>query len=112
MLASLRDLTVGTDCYETVRVMKLVGMHELEKVVVENYSFRGTNPDNGDRSEKPQFYVNNCEKLRELRIGYRSFSDYSVCAIENVPSLEVIEIGKQENSGNFKCANEFVLRSA
>ena len=112
MLVSLRELTVGTDCYETVRVMKLMGMHELEKVVVENYCFRGTNPDNGDRSEKPQFYVNNCEKLRELRIGCRSFSDYTVCAIENVPSLEVIQIGNmEESSGNFSGAKEFVLRS-
>ncbi len=31
--------------------------------------------------------------MRELRIGCYSFSDYSVCEIENAPSLEVIRIG-------------------
>ena len=112
MLVSLRELTVESDCYKAVEVVKLVGMHELERVVIGSYCFRGVNPVSGDNCEKGRFCLKDCKKLRELRIGYRSFSDYSVCAIENVPSLEVIEIGKQENSGNFKCANEFVLRSA
>ena len=31
--------------------------------------------------------------MRELKIGCWSFIDYSVCEIENVPSLEVIEMG-------------------
>ena len=52
------------------------------------------------------FYLKNCERLRELKIGRYSFSDYSVCVIENVPSLEVIEIGKMnEDSFNFLYAS-------
>ena len=48
------------------------------------------------------FYLKNCERVRELKIGLYSFSDYSVCEIENVPSLEVIEMGKlYEDSSNF-----------
>ena len=40
--------------------------------------------------------------MRELRIGRVSFSDYSRCEIESVPSLEVIEIGDlKEPSYNF-----------
>ena len=31
--------------------------------------------------------------LRELRVGRYSFSDYSVCEIESVNRLEVIEMG-------------------
>ena len=48
------------------------------------------------------FYLKNCERLRELKMGRYSFSDYSVCEIESVPSLEVIEVGElNEKSYNF-----------
>ena len=40
--------------------------------------------------------------MRELKIGSGSFCDYDVCEIENVPSLEVIEMGElNEESYNF-----------
>ena len=52
------------------------------------------------------FYLKNCERLRELRIGIWSFIDYSVCEIENVPSLEVIEMGESnEWNRNFSYAS-------
>ena len=39
-------------------------------------------------------------------MGRYSFSDYSVCEIENVPSLEVIEMGDvNKESGNFYYAS-------
>ena len=40
-----------------------------------------------------KLYVKNCDALKELKIGRYSFSDYSVIEIENVNSLEVIELG-------------------
>ena len=39
------------------------------------------------------FYLKNCPKLKSLKIGRYSFSDYTVIEIENMDSLEVIEIG-------------------
>ena len=47
-----------------------------------------------DLNSKRHFHVKNCKRLRELKMGCGSFSDCSVCVIENVPSLEVIEMGK------------------
>ena len=41
-----------------------------------------------------KLYVKNCDALKELKIGRFSFSDYSVIEIENVNSLELIEIGE------------------
>ena len=91
----LRVLEVGDECFEYVEEVKLIGLHKLERVMIGKKCFttcyyewpRPINP-NG------HFYLKNCDNLRELRIGYRfSFSDYSVCEIENVPSLEVIEMG-------------------
>ena len=44
-------------------------------------------------------------------MGCLSFADYSVCEIENVPSLEVIEIGElNERSVNF-CDASLELKS-
>ena len=40
-----------------------------------------------------KLYVKNCDALKELKIGPYSFSDYSVIEIENVNSLELIEMG-------------------
>ncbi len=49
-----------------------------------------------------RFYLKDCERLRELKIGCYSFSDYSVCKIDHLPSLEVIEMGElNEDSVNF-----------
>ena len=44
-----------------------------------------------------KLYVKNCDALKELKIGRYSFSDYRVIEIENVNSLELIEIGDMDN---------------
>ena len=50
--------------------------------------------DSSGNNANRKLYVKNCDALKELKIGYYSFSDYSVIEIENVNSLELIEIGK------------------
>ena len=108
---NLRELNVGDECFENVNKVKLIGMGQLERVVIGVNSFTKKN---GWLSYDPNrhFYLKNCERLRELKIGCSSFSDYSVCEIENVPSLEVIEIGElNEWSYNF-CYASLELKSS
>ena len=53
-----------------------------------------------------KLYVKNCDALKELKIGRYSFSDYSVIEIENVNSLELIEMGDMDTlSYNFYYAS-------
>ena len=91
--SSLKVFEVGDYSCAFVDEVMLIGLNQLERVVIGLYSFtkeknwRGNDPNR-------HFYLKDCEKLRELKIGYWSFSDYSVCEIENVPSLEVIEMGE------------------
>ena len=89
----LKVFEVGDDCFMYVKEVKLIGMDRLERVVIGKNSF--TKCRNGCPAYYPNrhFYLKNCERLRELKIGRFSFSDYSTCEIENVPSLEVIEMG-------------------
>ena len=105
VFSNLKVFEVGDYSFAFVEEVKLIGLSQLERVVIGKNSF--TKEKNGGGNDPNRhFYLKNCERLRELKIGYESFSDYSVCEIENVPSLEVIEIGELNKfSWNFSCAS-------
>ena len=102
---NLRELIVGDECFENVKEVKLIGLSQLERVVIGMNSFT-KEKNRWAMDSNRHFYLKNCERLRELKIGCYSFSDYSVCEIENVPSLEVIEMGELNiESWNFYYAS-------
>ena len=90
---NLTELRVGSGCFENVEKVELIGLPTLEKVVIGDNCFTKHKKCFG-LNAKRRFSVRYCERLKELRIGRYSFSDYTVCAIENMPSLEVIEFGE------------------
>ena len=91
-IPSLRLFEVGDGCFKYVNEVKLIGLDQLERVVIGMNSFTKKNDWGNDPNR--HFYLKDCERLRELKIGRYSFNDYSVCEIENLPSLKVIEMGK------------------
>ena len=92
-LKCLKSIEIGDECFENVKEVKLIGLNELESVVIGMNCFTKYKNRWGNDPNR-HFNLKNCERLRELKIGIDSFSDYSVCEIENVPSLEVIEMGR------------------
>ena len=103
---NLRELKVGDECFEYVKEVKLIGLNQLESVMIEKNSFTKYKNHWPNYGSPRHFYLKNCERLRELKMGCYSFSDYSVCEINNVPSLEVIEMGElNEDSFNFLYAS-------
>ncbi len=105
--SNLKVFEVGNNTFLFVNEVKLIGLNQLERVVVGKHCFRKSIEKNPDR----RFYLKNCERLRELKMGRWSFYDYSVCEIENVPSLEVIEMGELgKDSGSF-CYASLELKS-
>ena len=101
-LSHLRLLEVGDECFKRVKEVKLIGLSKLERVLIGMNCFTKCGNSWPSYDASRHFYLKNCERLRELKIGRYSFSGYSVCEIENVPSLEVIEVGDvNEDSGNF-----------
>ena len=97
----LKIIEIGDECFEYVKEVKLTGMNRLESVVIGMNSFTKKNSACLNDAAR-HFYLKNCARLGELKIGSNSFSDYTVCEIENVPSLEVIEMGQlNEASRNF-----------
>ena len=91
-MPKLRLLEIGDTCFEKVNEVKLIGLKHLERVVIGKNSFT-KHKNYGAKNPNRAFFLKSCERLRELKMGRISFSDYSVCEIENVPSLEVIEMG-------------------
>ena len=108
--SNLRMFEVGDYSFSFVDEVKLIGLNQLERVVIGKNSFTREKNDCGNDPSR-HFYLKDCERVRELKIGRYSFSDYSVCEIENVPSLEVIEMGEMdEKSFNF-CHASLELKS-
>ena len=107
----LKSIEIGDECFENVDEVKLIGMNQLERVVIGKNSFTWYK-DDYEYDANRHFYLKDCERLRELKMGRYSFSDYSVCEIENVPSLEVIEMGDvNQLSCNFMYASKLELKS-
>ena len=104
-LTGLQELSVGDYCFENVKELRLVGLSGLKRVAIGSNSF--TKSKNGFGSDpNRRFQLKDCSALTELRVGRYSFSDYSVCEIENVNALEVIAMGElSSESFNFHSAS-------
>ena len=103
----LRELKVGNECFEYVNEVKLIGLSELGSVEIGMNSFtKYKNTWQITSDPNRHFYLKSCPKLKSLKMGCFSFSDYRVCEIENVDALEVIEMGElNEKSANFDYAS-------
>ena len=100
---SLKKLTVGNGCFKCVKEVKVIGLKCLESVVIGEKCFlmQFSKPSDG-KDDKCHFYLKRCPRITKLRIGKASFADNSVCVIENVDALEVIEMGELDGlSANF-----------
>ena len=101
----IKSFTVGMCCFMHDGVLNLEGMNCLESLVIGENSFTKKRQWFGNDPER-RFCLKNCPKLRELKMGRYAFSDYSICEIENVDALEVIEIGElNQRSYNFFSAS-------
>ena len=106
LFSNLKVFEVGDYSFTFVEEVKLIGLSKLERVVIAKNCFTKEKNCRPRFNPDRHFYLKNCERLRELKIGCYSFSDYSVCEIESVPSLEVIEMGELNGDGcNFYYAS-------
>ena len=102
---NVRRIVIGHDAFMYVEEVKLIGLSELESVEIGENSFTKKKNSYGQDPNR-HFYLKNCPKLKSLKMGRYSFSDYAVCEIENVDALEVIEMSDlNEWNNNFCCAS-------
>ena len=114
LLFLLRELRVGRYCFARVNKVKLIALHKLERVVIGDGCFGKRDEDDTvyKREYRGCFYLKECERVKELKIGRFSFPNYARFAIENTPSLEVVTIGDlNAKSDNFMFVSTLVLKS-
>ena len=110
--SNLKVFEVGDYSFAFVDEVKLIGLDRLETVMIGMNSFtKQKNREWPSYNPNRHFYLKNCERVRELKMGRFSFSDYTVCEIENVPSLEVIEMGELNGDGCNFCHASLELKS-
>ena len=85
----LKSIVIGNECFRKVRVFELDGLGELESVVIGEYSFRISDDERTDGS----YRIVNCPKLKSIQIGQYSFNDYHSFELNNLPSLQSIDMG-------------------
>ena len=97
----LTVFTVGDESLMYVNELKLIGFQVLRGVKIGKNSFTKSKNGYGNDANR-HFYLKDCPKLKSLKMGRYSFSDYTMIKIENVDALEVIEMGElNEESTNF-----------
>ncbi len=90
---ALERLEIGHDCFKYTEEVRIIGMKMLERITIGRSSFTGYLL---PRKPKGGFYLNDCERVKELKIGSFSFSEYVVCEIRNDSHLERIEVGERD----------------
>ena len=82
-MPSLDSIHIGDWCFEKTQELKLIGLKELETVKIGKSCFTKCpyNPEKDGIDSNRHFYLKDCEKLKELKIGNDSFVDYFVCEI-------------------------------
>ena len=102
---NVRRIVIGHDAFMYVNEVRMIGLSKLESVEIGMNSFTKFKNSYGNDPNR-HFYLQSCPKLKSLKMGRYSFSDYAVIEIENVDVLEVIEIGElNEKSYNFYYAS-------
>ena len=97
LMPNLKEFIVGDNCFTYVYEVKLIGLNQLERVVIGESSF--AEEDAYYCHTYGHFYLKDCERVKELKMDRGSFKQYSVCEIDGVPSLEVIELGVPDKGG-------------
>ena len=91
---NLKVFEVDDYSFYFVTEVHLIGLPELERVVIGENSFTKYKHDwTRYMNLTGNFHLKDCPQLRELKIGQYSFNEYTKVEIENMNSLEVIEIG-------------------
>ena len=110
---NLQSLEVGSDAFFLVPELSLVGLNELESVVIGERSFKAVSGDHPTSSVPGRrFQLKDCPKLTTLELGMGSFKSYSVCAIENNAALETLAFGKVSEEMSMFFSGSLELKSA
>ena len=86
----LKSITIGNECFKTVREFVLDGLESLEIVKIGEKCFRIS----GDERDDGVCRITNCPNLRQLELGNKSFIDFKSFELSNLNSIQSIKFGE------------------
>ena len=110
----LQSVTIGDDCFGSVKTFRIEGLNRLKTIKIGSNSFT-QNDSSISNNKTKSFHILNCGSLESIEISTGSFSDFGgEFELTNLPYLYSISIGKSNyyylrNSQNF-CYSSFVIR--
>ena len=81
-------IDVDRDCFKNVNQLVIYGLKELRSIVIGE----GTYTNYGECRQGNKCVIMNCDQLREIHIGKRSFSRCKSFELKNLPSLISIQL--------------------
>ena len=106
----IERIEIGNENFYYSKVLILDGLIKLELFKIGSNSFTQKKNSYGNDKSK-SFHILNCESLKSIQIGERSFSDFGGdFELKNLPQLQSIQIGTiGSRSWNFYYSS-FVIR--
>ena len=97
----LKSISIGNGCCEKVRTMKLVGLKQLECLLIGTKCFTAASTKDNPLS----FTVADCPLLKRLAVGRDSFAEFGSLTVESLPSLQTLSL----DGNNFHQVTSFRL---
>ena len=106
----MKEFQIGNDCFGSVQSFKIDGLNRLKTIKIGKSSFTHAKYGCGNDKSK-SFHILNCESLESIQIGQYSFSDYAgEFELKNLPQLQSIQIGNEQNDSKNFAYSSLVLR--
>ena len=90
MFPALQRLEIGHDCFKYTEDVRIIGMKALERVTIGRSCFVEYLP---SRDAKGGFYLSDCERVKELKIGSFRFQSMQCVRFGMTPFLRRLKWG-------------------
>ena len=95
---SLKRIVIGDYCFRSVHLFELDGLSELESIEIRTQSITYCKKDDWNSSDDERTdsvcRIVNCSQLKSIQIDDYSFKYYHSFELDNLPSLQSIDIGR------------------
>ena len=93
-IPTLRCIISGRDSFTSVRNLEISDLPELETISL-GQRCATLSGCFAEKRNDGHFLLQNCGKLREVKLGNWVCGDYEVCELRQLPQLETISFGKE-----------------
>ena len=101
---SLESISIGSQCFQLVKSLKIDGLSRLKRIRIGYNSFTGNvryENNNIDKNMSGEFEIINCESLESIEIGDDCFGYSQAFKIDGLNQLKTVKIGNNSFNNNY-----------